>query len=340
MHLQLIKRVISKGSVMRVMKTFFLFMFAAVVTGWLCYSFWLAYQPVPTVLQGQIEAQQYNISSKVPGRVAEILVKKGDLVQKGQHIFTIFSPEIEAKLTQAKAGQDAADAMVEQAEKGARTQEIAAARDKWQQAGAAVQLLEKTYKRIENLYNSGVVPEQKRDEVYTQLQAARYTENAALQLFRMTEEGAREETKKAAVGKAKMAAGAVAEVEAYADDTRIESWHDGEVSQLLLQSGELAPQGFPVVTIVDMHDSWAVFHIREDMLSRYNKGQEFKATIPALGDTTYTLRVDHVSVMGDFATWRATNTSKGFDMRTFEIEARPVQQIDGLRVGMSVLIAE
>jgi HlyD family secretion protein len=176
--------------------------------------------------------------------------------------------------------------------------------------------------------------------VYTQLQAARYTENAALQLFRMTEEGAREETKKAAVGKAKMAAGAVAEVEAYADDTRIESWHDGEVSQLLLQSGELAPQGFPVVTIVDMHDSWAVFHIREDMLSRYNKGQEFKATIPALGDTTYTLRVDHVSVMGDFATWRATNTSKGFDMRTFEIEARPVQQIDGLRVGMSVLIAE
>ncbi len=325
---------------MRVIKTFILFMVAAAVTGWLCYSFWLAYQPVPTVLQGQIEAQQYNISSKVPGRVAEILVKKGDSVQKGQLIFTIFSPEIEAKLTQAKAGQDAADAMVEQAEKGARSQEITAARDKWQQAGAAVLLLEKTYKRIENLYNSGVVPEQKRDEVYTQLQAARYTENAALQLYRMTEEGAREETKKAAVGKAKMAAGAVAEVEAYADDTRIESWHNGEVSQLLLQSGELAPQGFPVVTIVDMNDSWAVFHIREDMLSRFNKGQEFKVTIPALGDTTYTLRVDHVSVMGDFATWRATNTSKGFDMRTFEIEARPVLPIEGLRVGMSVLITE
>jgi HlyD family secretion protein len=322
------------------MKTFILFMVAAAVTGWLCYSFWLAYQPVPTTLQGQIEAQQYNISSKVPGRVAEIMVKKGDTVQKGQLIFTIFSPEIEAKLTQAKAGQDAADAMVEQAEKGARAQEITAARDKWQQAGAAVELLEKTYKRIENLYNSGVVPEQKRDEVYTQLQAARYTQNAALQLYRMTEEGAREETKKAAVGKARMAAGAVAEVEAYADDTRIESWHDGEVSQLLLQSGELAPQGFPVVTIVDMNDSWAVFHIREDMLSRYNKGQEFKATIPALGDSIYTLRVDHVSVMGDFATWRATNTSKGFDMRTFEIEARPVQPIEGLRVGMSVLIAE
>nr|WP_217909455.1 efflux RND transporter periplasmic adaptor subunit [Desulfosediminicola flagellatus] len=340
MNLSPTNRVISKGSAMRVIKTLLLFLVAAVVTGWLCYSFWLAYQPVPTVLQGQIEAQQYNISSKVPGRVDQILVKKGDVVSKGQLIFTIYSPEIEAKLSQAKAGQDTADAMVEQAEQGARSQEIAAARDQWKQAGAAVDLLEKTYTRIENLYNSGVVPEQKRDEVYTQLKAARYTENSALQLYQMAQEGAREETKKAAAGKARMAAGAVAEVEAYAADTRIESWHNGEVSQLLLQSGELAPQGFPVVTIVDMDDSWAVFHIREDMLSKYNKGQEFKATIPALGEEQYTLKVNHVSVMGDFATWRATNTSKGFDMRTFEIEARPVEPIKGLRVGMSVLIAE
>jgi len=42
--------------------------------------------------------------------------------------------------------------------------------------------------------------------------------------------------------------------------------------------------------------------------------------------------------MGDFATWRATNGDKGFDMRSFEVEARPVTPIEGLRTGMSVLI--
>jgi HlyD family secretion protein len=136
----------------------------------------------------------------------------------------------------------------------------------------------------------------------------------------MAKEGAREGTKKAAAGKARMAADAVAEVEAYAADTRIKSWHEGEISQILLQSGELAPQGFPVVTILDMADSWAVFHIREDMLSNFNKGQEFQVHIPALGESRYTFKVDYVAVMGDFATWRATNSSKGFDMRTLKLK--------------------
>ncbi len=325
---------------MRVIKIVLLVLFASCGVGWLSYNFWLAYQPVPPVIQGQIEAQQYNISSKVAGRIESILVKKGASVEKGELVFTIYSPEIEAKLEQARAGQDAADAMSEQAQEGAREQEIAAARDKWMQAKAATELLGKTSRRIENLYKGGVVAEQKMDEVQTRLKAARYTENAALQLYQMAQEGARKGTRKAAAGKARMAAGAVAEVEAYAADTRITSYHKGEVSQILLQSGELAPQGFPVVTLLDMVDSWAVFHIREDMLSRYNKGQEFDVHIPALGEERYTFQVSHVAVMGDFATWRATNTSKGFDMRTFEIEARPEQPIENLRVGMSVIIAE
>jgi len=323
---------------MRALQTILFVIIGAAVTGYLCYGFWRAYQPQPTIIQGQIEAQQYNISSKVAGRIDTVQVKKGDAVTKGQLVFTIYSPELEAKLMQAKAGQDAAEALAEEAQKGARHQEIAAARDKWQKAKAAADLLEKTYQRIQNLYKDGVVPEQKRDEVYTELQAARFTENGALQLYKMAEEGAREETKKAAEGKARMAAGAVAEVEAYAADTHIESWHSGEVSQVLLHDGELAPQGFPVVTLLDMQDSWAVFNIREDLLPRFTKGTEFTVRIPALGNGSYVFRVTHVAVMGDFATWRATNTSKGFDMRTFEVEARPVKPVDGLRVGMSVTV--
>lgn len=82
-------------------------------------------------------------------------------------------------------------------------------------------------------------------------------------MYQLAKEGAREETKQAALEKARMAAGAVAEVEAYAADTKIQSWFDGEVSQVLMHSGELAPQGFPVVTVVDTQDTWAVFNVRE-----------------------------------------------------------------------------
>ncbi|WP_432460598.1 HlyD family secretion protein [Agarivorans sp. QJM3NY_25] len=308
------------------------------IIAWVGYSFWQAYQPQAQTLQGQIEAQQYNISSKVAGRIDQVLVKKGEQVEPGQLIFSITSPELEAKLEQAKAGQQAASAIAEQAENGARSQEISAAKDQWQKAQAATQLSEKTYQRVNNLFKDGVVSEQKRDEAYTQWQAARYTENSASEMYQMAKAGARDETKKAAVEQLRAAAGKVAEVQAYASDTLVKSWHAGEVSQILLQQGELAPTGFPVVSIIDMQDAWLILHVREDQLSRFQKGQQFSATLPALNNQQVDFKVSHVAVMGDFATWRATDSRTGFDLRTFEIEARPTQAVPQLRVGMSAII--
>lgn len=307
------------------------------LASWIGYSFYTAYQPQPMKLQGQIESQQYSISSKVAGRIDQVLVRKGDMVKQGELIFTIHSPEIEAKLEQARAGEKAAGALAQEAEQGARVQQIQAAEDSWQKAKAAANLMEKTYQRVNNLYNDGVVAEQKRDEAKTQWQAAQYTESAAYQMYQMAKEGARSETKLAAAEKARMAAGAVAEVEAFAADTQVKSWFNGEVSQVLLQSGELAPQGFPVVTVVDTTDSWAVLNVREDLLSHFNKGSTFNAYLPALNQTIQ-FEVTHIAVMGDFATWRSTDAAQGFDLRTFEVEARPIHHTEELRMGMSLVV--
>ncbi|AIL70566.1 membrane-fusion protein [Vibrio vulnificus] len=322
---------------MKSFKPVLLSLCAVGVVSWVGYSFYQAYQPEPVRLQGMIEAQQYSISSKVPGRIDQVLVRKGENITKGQLVFTLHSPEIEAKLEQAKAGEKAADALAQEAEKGARSQQIQAAKDQWLKAKAAADLMEKTYQRVNNLYNDGVVAEQKRDEAMTQWQAAKYTESAAFQMYEMAKEGVRDETKLAAAEKARMAAGAVAEVEAYANDTRIESWFDGEVSQVLLQSGELAPQGFPVVTVIDTQDAWAVLNVREDLLKYFQKDHTFSAYLPAL-DKKVEFKVSHIAVMGDFATWRGTDASKGFDLRTFEVEARPVTPVNDLRMGMSLVV--
>lgn len=307
------------------------------IVGWVGYSFYQAYLPQPIKVQGQIDAQQYSISSKVPGRIDQVFVRKGDNVEKGQLVFSLLSPEIDAKLEQAKAGEKAAGALAQEAEKGAREQQIQAAKDQWLKAKAAADLMEKTYQRVNNLYKDGVVAEQKRDEAKTQWQAAKYTESAALQMYKLAQEGARDETKVAAAQRALMAAGAVAEVEAYAKDTQIHSWFNGEVAQVLLSSGELAPQGFPVVTVIDTQDAWAVLNVREDHLKYFEKGSQFDAYLPAL-DKNVRFEVSHIAVMGDFATWRSTDAAQGFDLRTFEIEARPVDNNDTLRMGMSLVV--
>lgn len=300
-------------------------------------GFYAAHQPKPIRLQGQIEAQQYTVSSKIAGRIDQVLVKKGQVIHKGDPVFTILSPEIEAKLEQAIANKEAASAMAQQSVSGTRVQEINAARDQWKKAQAAAQLMEKTYRRVQNLFKDGVVAEQKRDEAFTQWEAAKYTESAALQMYKMAQEGARTETKLAAAEKVKMAEGAVAEVQAYAQETKIKSWFNGEVSQILLNSGELAPQGFPVVTVIDMQDVWAIFNVREDQLKQFKKGTQFTAYLPAL-DEHITFEVTHIAVMGNFATWRTTDAAQGFDLRTFEVEARPINKSELFRVGMSVVV--
>ena len=305
---------------------------------WVGYTFYKAYQPKPIVLQGEIDAQTYNISSKLPGRISEVFVKKGDMIDAGDIVFSISSPEVQAKLKQAKAAKEAAGAQKAQADNGARKQEIQAAHDQWQKAKAARELMQTTYKRIKKLYEDGVISEQKKDEVYTKYKAAKYTENAAKQLAIMAKEGARVEVKKAATAQEKVYAAKVDEVNAFIKEETQRSFHKGEVSQVLIHSGELSPTGFPVVSIVDIEDSWARFAVREDYLKDFKKGKVFKVKIPALGDDVYEFKVKNIAVMGDYATWKATESGKGFDMKSFEVELVPLKPIEDLRVGMSVLL--
>lgn len=309
------------------------------LVGALGYGLKLAYTPQDERIQGQVEAREYNISSKVPGRVEQVLVRRGDKVEAGDLLFAIDSPELSAKLMQAEGGRDAAQAMQLEANTGARKQQVMASKEQWLKAKAAATLAKTTYDRVEVLFVEGVLARQKRDEAFTQWQAAKYTEQAALAMYEMANEGAREETKAAAAGNARMAEGAVNEVSAILADSQMRAPKSGEISEVLLQPGELAPSGFPVVSIIDMDDAWAVFQVREDQLKSFKMGQKHLIFIPALGGE-YEFSVTHISVMGEFATWRATESGHDFDMRTFEMELRPVKTIPDLRVGMTTLMAQ
>lgn len=305
---------------------------------WLCITFYKAYSPKPQILQGQIVAREYSVSSKLAGRIDEILVKKGDKVKKGDLIYTIKSPELHAKLTQAQAGYEAAKALSTQTHKGTREETIISAKDIWQSAKAMADLAEKTYNRIQSLYDNGVLSLQKRDEAYTAYQSAKYNENTAYQQYKIALDGATTEIKKAAFEKERAAKGQVSEVQAYIKDIQAYAPVDGEISNVLLHSGELSPSGFPVALIVDMDQAYLKVGVPENYLKDFTVGKTFQAYVPAL-DKNITFRVDYVSVMGEFATWKATSATKGYDMKSFEVEARPTEKIDGLRLGMSVLVS-
>lgn len=311
--------------------------FAAVIAVVCVIGYLTARHSEPEYVQGQAEVSEYRVSSKVPGRIERIFVQEGQKVSAGDTLAVLYTPDIDAKLAQAQAVQNAATAQNAKAQKGARQEQIRGAYELWQQAKAGREVYEKSYKRVESLFKQGVVSEQKRDETKAQYNAAAAAERAAKSQYEMAVNGAEDEVKQMAEAQMYQAQGVVAEVNSYIEETILLATADGEVSEIFPMVGELVGSGAPIMNIAVMDNMWTTFNVREDLLKDLGMGTEFEAYIPAL-DTNVSLKVVHMRDLGSYAVWRATKAKGQFDLKTFEVRAVPVQKVDGLRPGMSVVI--
>ncbi len=295
-----------------------------------------ATEPREEFLQGQMEARRVLVAGKIPGRLERLFVHEGDMVVKDSLVAIISSRELEAKKIQAEGALGAAKAQSNKANTGARAEEITALKAMKERAQDAADLAKTTFDRVQKLYNDGVIPLQKRDEAETQMKTAVAAATAAKAQYEQAVAGARVEDKAAANALVIQARGANAEVDAYLDETKIRAPISGEVSLKLAEEGEIIGAGMPVIAITDLNDSWAVFHIREDFLKHISKGKTFTVQIPAL-DKTIEMVVTYIASVGDYATWRSSKDSGGYDLKSFEIRMRPKTTVENLRPGMSVL---
>ena len=293
--------------------------------------------PPDEVIMGQAEATTIRISGKVPGRIASYRFNEGDQVKAGDTLVFLSTPEVQAKLMQVEAVKAAAEAQHAKAMKGARDQEVTAAYEMWQKAQAGLTIAKKSYDRVRNLYEKGVMSAQKKDEAEANYNAMVATEKAARSQYEMAKEGARKEDKAAAAALVNQASGALAEVESYVEESALVAPIDGEISERFPEVGELVGTGAPIMNIADLTDMWVSFSIREDLLSQVKVGNEVEAFVPALDNQEITLKVYYMKDMGTYAAWKATKTTGQYDAKTFEVRARPVQPVEGLRPGMSVI---
>lgn len=288
-------------------------------------------------IQGEVEVSEYRVSSKLPGRIAEICVTEGDFVHKGDTLAILDVPEVEAQKRAAEATQDAAKAVSDMADNGARKEQIQAAYQLWQQAVAASDIAEKTYKRLQNLYNEGVISAQKRDEAFAAYKATQAQVLAAKSQYDMAKSGARNEERKAASDQANAAKNATDVVKSLLRETVQIATADGEVSEIFPKVGELVGLGSPIMSISELNDMWGTFNIREDQLNGMKVGDTFKAYCPAF-DKEIEMKVYHIKDQGSFAVWKATKTNGQYDIKTFEVKARLSKPVEGLRPGMTLII--
>lgn len=291
------------------------------------------------VIQGMVECKTHIPSSKIAGRIDSIFVSEGDRVERGTLLYTLSTPELNNELRQVEALRNEAKALNREVDKGARKQQIEAAYSMVKKAEAATSLAQATFERVERLYNKGVVPRQQYDEAKANLEVMSANYQAAKAEYSLAKAGATSEQKEIVASKVNEATAAVDQVNLYISDGRVYAPASGIVSTITSNEGELIGTGFPVVTILGVDECWATFNIREDEMSKISYGSRVHGYIPAI-DKWAEFEVYYIASEADFATWTATRARGGFDIRTFEIRVKPVDQSLKILPGMSIIIHE
>lgn len=291
------------------------------------------------IIQGEVEVGEYRVSCKLPARVVDIRVKEGDYVHKGDTLAVLEIPEMNAQERVAQATQGATEAISELTEEGSRKEAIQSAYQLYLQAIAASDVAQKTYTRMQNLYTDGVTSQQKRDEAKAAYQVAKAHENAMKSQYEMAKNGAREKQKEASRKQAEAAKNAVDVVRSVLKETVQIAAVDGEVSDIYPKVGELVGMGSPIMSINIMDDMWGTFNVREDQLKGLKAGDTFTAFSPAF-NKSIKMKVYEIKDEGSYAVWKATKSNGQYDLKTFEVKARPITKIDGLRPGMSLVVKD
>ena len=298
---------------------------------------YLAARPAAPQVQGMVEAETFTVATKAPARVEQLLASAGDRVAKGQALAILSSPEIEARDQQAVAALQGAEAVQQLSRLGARAEDVRSLESIWRSSQAASRLAAQTARRAENLFAEGVISAQRRDEAVAARAASAAQSEAARQQYLKAVAGTREQDKAIADAQVAAARAGVGETQSLQSETRLVAPVAGEIAERFANPGELVLIGVPVFTVIDLGRVWVSFNLKESDFAGLKIGQTVRGDIPALNRKAAPFRVTYISPQGDFATWRATRQSRGYDVRSFEIHAEPVTPVQGLRPGMSVL---
>lgn len=290
------------------------------------------------IITGIVESKSVDIASKIPGRVEIIIIKEGDLVKKGDTLAVLESKEMNAKVEQAKSAMQAAESKLAMVKNGARSEEKEAVSNLYEQSKHQFEYVSKTWARFQKLYKDSVISAQEKDGVEFQYKSAREQMEAAKAKFDMVIKGARTEEISAAEALYNQVKNAYIEAMAYFQELTIKAPISGEISNCIVDEGEVISSGYPIFSLMVPDDSYIVLQVREDQLPTIKKGNIYMGKVAALANAEIEFEVTYIASMADFATWKPTNQKGEFDLKMFEVHLRSKHPVNGLRPGMTVNI--
>ncbi|OCG57869.1 MULTISPECIES: HlyD family secretion protein [unclassified Gilliamella] len=292
-------------------------------------------QPNTIILQGEVESSRVDVAARVQGRVIQFNYDVGDNVKQGDVLLNLSNPALLAQLATSEAQLKVAMASRDNTY-STRPETIDVQKAQLDKAKSDLLLAQTSYERINRLVKNGTVSKQNYDESFNQYQAAIKAHEAAKANLALAENGSSVEQKKLADVQVEQSKAALEQVNADVNELTLVSPINGQITTRVAEVGQLYSPGTPLYSIIDLNDIWFTFNIREDLLGDLKVGDTFKVKVPALNNQVIDVKVTVLNALGQYANWQATKATGDFDLKTFEMRAKPINKVLGLRPGMSV----
>lgn len=255
----------------------------------------------PNTLDGKIEREQISVTSKLPGKIHQILVEEGQIVQKGDTLIILELPEVDAKSIQAQGALDAAQAQYEMAVRGATEGQLKQLRAKVDGLKEQYEFAKKSLERMGNLLKDSLISQQNYDEVFAKYHGAKNQYLAAQAEYAEVSSGARLEQQKMALGQKERAIGAVTEVTVAAQERFILAPQDMTIETINLKVGELALAGYSLISGYLIDDVYFRLTAPESLLKYFEKGSVKTLSIPYLQNKKIEAKVVSVKTLTSYA---------------------------------------
>ena len=251
-------------------------------------------------VSGTIEADEVRVASLVGGRVADVLAREGEFVEAGQVLLRFDPSDIELQADQARAALRMAEAQLGLAQAGARSEDIAAARELLRQAESGETAAGADLDRVQGLEDSGGVTGKQADDARVRHDVAVSRKRAAQHQYRKALRGARPEEIEMAEAGVSQAEAAVALVEKKLSDCEVVAPLAGTVVHRLAEPGEVAGPGGTLFVMQQLDIVRLTVFVPEADVGRVRLGDPVSVSIDSHPDRSFTGRVARVRNEAEF----------------------------------------
>lgn len=274
--------------------------------------------------QGKTERDQISVVTKVPGKVEQILAEEGKSFKKGDLLFVLEIPEVDAKKSQAEGAVNSAQAQYDMAKKGATDNQLKQLRAKVAGLKEQYDFAQKSNNRMHNMLRDSLISQQTYDEVYAKYQGAKNQYLAAQAELADAINGARIEQQHMALGQKERALGALQEVDVAEQEKYIKAPQDLTIETINLKLGELALPGYSIANGILDYTTFFRFTIPENKIGQLTKNQEVVVTVPYKNNLKIKSKIVSIKALSAYANISTAYPDFDQQQTLYEIKVVPV----------------